>query len=71
MAARGLPLALSHAPGIMSVECCRRIVAVVVTVLTPLVAARHAAAQSSAAVPPQTPDVVALSRLVEEQRKLL
>ena len=55
----------------MSVECRRRIVAVVLTVLTPLVAARHAAAQSGAAVPPQTPDVAALSRLVEEQRKLL
>ena len=55
----------------MSVEWCRRIVAVVLTALTPLVAARHAAAQSSAAVPPQTPDVAALSRLVEEQRKLL
>jgi len=55
----------------MSVECCRRTVAVVLTVLTALGAARHAAAQSSAAVPPQTPDVAALSRLVEEQRKLL
>src|SRR6187200_3648420 len=67
---RGLPLARRHSPGIMSVECCRRIVAVVLTVLTALVAARHAAAQSSAG-PSQTPDVAALSRLVEEQRKLL
>ena len=55
----------------MSVDCCHRRAAAVLTALFVLVAARPAAAQSSAALPAQTPDVAALSRLVEEQRKLL
>ena len=48
----------------------RRIVAVVVAALIELITARHAAAQAPAAVP-QTPDVSSLSRLIDEQRKML
>jgi DcaP outer membrane protein len=55
----------------MFAEWRRRTVAVVLTVLIALVAARHAAAQPGAALPPQAPDVANLSRLAEEQRKLL
>ncbi len=44
---------------------------VIATTALAVVAARNAAAQVAAAANPQTPDVAGLSRLIDEQRKLL